>query len=82
MYRVFELSGKPSRLSLRKQWISPPLKAPLKWFATVTECASPAVFRYARESRYYSFLLSNAFFYLKALLLYRKFSRNLPLFAL
>lgn len=50
MYRVFELSGKPSRLSLRKQWISPPLKAPLKWFATVTECASPAVFRYARDN--------------------------------
>ena len=32
-------SGEPSRISLRKRWISPPLRARLKWLAGVIHIA-------------------------------------------
>ena len=32
-------SGEPSRISLRKRWISPTLRARLKWFAGVIPIA-------------------------------------------
>ena len=32
-------AGEPSRISLRKRWISPPLRARLKWLAGVIHIA-------------------------------------------